>query len=153
MQSNGLRTLLAVVAIVILVGGFLILTGEDEAGEGSGDPPSSPSRTGESGTPKIDEGLTGLGSNPAKEMPTTVVVAGGAPEGGVAKLEYEAGDRITFAVESDAADEIHVHGYDIEQEVGPGKPAEFDFAAELDGIYEVELHGSETQIAELVVNP
>ena len=82
-----------------------------------------------------------------------IIVKEGAPEGGVAELEYDVGDEVRFAVSSDAADEVHVHGYDIEQEIGPGEPTELAFTADLDGVYEVELHESAAQIAELTVNP
>lgn len=162
MQSNGARALVALAAIVILAVGYIALTGEEEAGEGSADPPATaattetaasgsdpeedPSKTGK------DEDLTGLGTDPAKEFPV-VFVEGGAPKGGVAELEYDAGDDIRFAVVSDIDEEVHVHGYDIEQDVTGGKPTEIEFPADLDGIYEVEMHGSGVQIAELTVNP
>jgi hypothetical protein len=38
----------------------------------------------------------------------TIVVRHGEPVGGVQELEYSAGDRIQFKVDSDVADEIHV---------------------------------------------
>jgi hypothetical protein len=48
---------------------------------------------------------------------------------------------------------VHLHGYDIERPVGPGEPATLRFRADLEGIFEMELHGSGTQIAELEVRP
>lgn len=153
MQSNGARALVALAAVVVLVVGFILLTGEDEAGVGSADPPvaSTADETSAGSTTK-DEGLTGLGGDPAEEVPT-IVVTDGAPVGGVAELDYDVGDEVRFTVAADAADEVHVHGYDIEQEVAAGDTTEFAFPADLDGIYEVELHESATQIAELTVNP
>ena len=154
MQSNGARTLVALAAIAVLVVGFIALTGEEKAGEGSADPPvaSSPAEKTPESKSKDDEGLTGLGSDPAEEVPV-IMVEGGAPVGGVAELEYDVGDEVRFAVSSDAADEVHVHGYDIEQEIGPGEPTELAFTADLDGVYEVELHEGAAQIAELTVKP
>lgn len=83
----------------------------------------------------------------------TIEVRNGEPVGGVRTLEYSAGDEVRFRVSSDAAEEVHVHGYDIAKEVPAGGTIEFDFPADLEGIYEVELEGLGVQIAELRVNP
>lgn len=83
----------------------------------------------------------------------TVVIRGGEPVGGVAELEYSAGDQVRFEVASDVTDEVHVHGYDLMEEVRAGQTVSFDFPAEIEGIFEVELEGREVQIAELTVNP
>ncbi|MGH2962149.1 MAG: hypothetical protein ACRDL3_08165 [Solirubrobacterales bacterium] len=84
---------------------------------------------------------------------TTIVVKGGQPVGGVQELEYTRGDEVRFDVRSDVADEVHVHGYDLFEDVAPGKVATLDFPAEIDGGFEVELEATHTQIAELTVEP
>jgi hypothetical protein len=84
---------------------------------------------------------------------TTIVVENGEPVGGVQELEYGAGDEIAFRVESDVADEVHVHGYDISEDVPAGGTATLSFPAEIEGIFEVELEGRAEQIAEIRVNP
>jgi len=83
----------------------------------------------------------------------TIVVKNGEPVGGVQELEYNAGDQIRFEVDSDVADEIHVHGYDLMKDVPVGGTVSFSFPAEIEGIFEVELEGRKEQIAELRVNP
>ena len=83
----------------------------------------------------------------------TIVVRNGEPVGGVDELEYDAGDQVRFRVSSNRADEVHVHGYDEEEEIPAGGSATLSFPADIEGIFEVELHESETQIAELRVNP
>jgi Cu-Zn family superoxide dismutase len=83
----------------------------------------------------------------------TVVIRDGEPVGGIEELEYDAGDQIRFEVSSDVADEVHVHGYDLMQNVAAGGTVSFDFPAEIEGIFEVELEGRKEQIAELRVNP
>jgi hypothetical protein len=45
-----------------------------------------------------------------------------------------------------------VHGYDLEKEVGP-EPVRVSFPATITGIFEIELHGTGEQIAELRVDP
>ena len=83
----------------------------------------------------------------------TIVIRNGEPVGGIKRLEYSAGDEIRFEVTSDVADEVHVHGYDLMQDVPAGGTVSFDFPAEIEGIFEAELEGRKEQIAEIVVNP
>jgi hypothetical protein len=95
----------------------------------------------------------GSASASAVTAEATIVVKGGEPVGGVQELEYDAGDQIAFGVESDVADEVHVHGYDLMEDVTAGGTAEFSFPADIEGIFEVELEGRKEQIAEIRVNP
>lgn len=105
--------------------------------------------------------LEGAAASAGGEAPTggeggevpTVVVKDGEPVGGVQELEFSAGEEIRFRVSSDAAEEIHVHGYDIAKDVPAGGTVEFDFPAELEGIYEAELEELGVQIIELRINP
>jgi type IV pilus biogenesis protein CpaD/CtpE len=83
----------------------------------------------------------------------TIVIRNGEPVAGVEELEYDAGDQIRFRVSSNRADEVHVHGYDVEEEIPAGRTVTLSFPAEIEGIFEVELHESEAQIAEIRVNP
>jgi hypothetical protein len=83
----------------------------------------------------------------------TIEVRNGEPVGGIQTLEFSAGEEVRFRVSSDEAEEIHVHGYDIAKDVPAGGTIEFDFPAELEGIYEAELEGQGVQIAELRINP
>ncbi len=89
----------------------------------------------------------------AKPSAPTIVVKNGEPVGGVRELEYNAGDQIEFTVDSDVADEVHIHGYDLMKDVPAGGSVGFAFPAEIEGIFEVELEGLKEQIAELRVNP
>ncbi len=91
-------------------------------------------------------------SGEAGDVPT-IEVRNGEPVGGIQTLEFSAGEEVRFRVSSDEAEEIHVHGYDIAKDVPAGGTIEFDFPAELEGIYEAELEGQGVQIAELRINP
>jgi hypothetical protein len=90
---------------------------------------------------------------PAGGEVSTIVVRDGEPVGGAQELEFSAGEEIRFRVSSDQAEEIHVHGYDVSQDVPAGGTVEFDFPADLEGIYEVELEALGVQILELRINP
>lgn len=95
----------------------------------------------------------GSGAKSKEPNVPTIVIRNGEPVGGIEELEYSAGDQIRFEVESDVADEVHVHGYDLAEDVPAGGSVSFDFPAEIEGIFEVELEGRKEQIAELRVNP
>jgi hypothetical protein len=69
------------------------------------------------------------------------------------KLTYTQGDAVRFRVSSDHADEVHVHGYNIEKPVQAGKPLTIAFKATINGIFEIELHHPDTQIGQLTVQP
>lgn len=151
MQSTAARALVALVAVVVIVVGFIVL-GEDEAGdESSVNPSTTATTTDEESASKPDPAGKPEPDEPA--VPEVVVTGGGEPEGGVADLVFAKGDTIRFAVTSDVAEEVHVHGYDVEQEIEAGGKTEFEFPADIEGIFEVELHGTGTLIAELTVNP
>ena len=61
------------------------------------------------------------------------------------------GDTVKLVVTTDTADEVHVHGVDIEKETLPGEPATITFVAKDPGIYEVETHESGLQLLQLEV--
>jgi hypothetical protein len=83
----------------------------------------------------------------------TIRVKNGQPVGEVKTIELHKGDRIRFRVIADAADAVHLHGYDVEKELVAGKPTTFDLPASIEGRFEVELHHSGAQIARIDVNP
>lgn len=89
----------------------------------------------------------------ADVAPLVVRLKSGAPVGGVRKLVRKKGQLLRFVVYSDRRFELHVHGYEIERIVAPGKPARFAFVARFEGVFEVELHPSGRPILKLVVNP
>ncbi len=68
------------------------------------------------------------------------------------RAEVKLGDNVRLVVESDSADELHVHGYDLFADVVAGQITELTFVAEIPGIFEVEFETSRLQVLELVVN-
>lgn len=59
---------------------------------------------------------------------------------------------VTIRVTTDSVQNIHLHGYDIETEAGPGAPAEINFTASNAGVFEVELEDSSTPLFEIEVS-
>jgi hypothetical protein len=114
----------------------------------------SSTTTGATGSGKEAE-AKGAGGKEAggEEAVPTIVIRNGEPVGGVKQLEYSAGEQIRFKVKSDIAEEVHFHGYEVMKDVEAGGTVSFDLAAEIEGIFEVELEGEKEQIAEIQVNP
>ena len=73
--------------------------------------------------------------------------------GKVSKIRVKQGETIAFTVTVDQPDEVHVHGYEIEKEVEPGKANKISFTADITGIFDIELHSTDEQIAQLRVDP
>lgn len=63
------------------------------------------------------------------------------------------GDAVTLSVSAEESVEVHVHGYEIEEEVEPGEPVEISFDADLTGRFDIEDHETEAVIGTLVVRP
>ena len=95
---------------------------------------------------------------PAEPPVTRISVKGGVIADDVKSIEVAKGDTVRIVVSSDVEDEIHLHGYDIEKEAAPGKPARFEFKADVEGAFELESHaaedaGKEPLLARLLVGP
>ena len=149
MQSRKLSLLLALGGVAAAVVLFIVLSGDDESDSGS----TTTVRTTTNGAPP----KTTTTTTPA---PPRVAFRNGAPVGGVQEIEVAKGDPVRIDLTTDVPAEVHVHGYELTEEVEPGPPARLDFRASLDGVFEIELHlhagadeGSEVQVAELKVTP
>ena len=91
------------------------------------------------------------GTSPAPLV--TITVVGGRPEGGIARVTVDRGERVRLRVRSDIVDQVHLHGYDVEWDVGPGQARTVVVEATVPGRFELELHETGTQIGELTVRP
>lgn len=143
-----------VVAVVIAVSG-----GDDEGDQTAGTTETTQTRA------ETDTGATASQTEaqteseaPPEPAATRIQLRGGEVVDGAADIKVTKGDQVRIVVSSDAPDDIHLHGYDIEKEVEPGKPATFDFTADIEGIFEIESHvaedaGREPLIAKLTVEP
>jgi hypothetical protein len=141
------RIALIAIGIAVAIVAFIVLR--------PGDDKKTTSSSTQAATQPAPAGTTPA-QKPAKPAPppvTQITVEGGKPAGGIETIEVNKGDQIRFAVTSDVADEIHVHGYDLMKDVEAGGKVSFSFPAKIDGEFEVELENRAEQIANLVVNP
>ena len=71
-----------------------------------------------------------------------VVIKDGKVTDDQGTIKMVQGDNVTLNFSSDEIHHLHIHGYDIEVEVGPGSHAMVDFDATATGRFPVEIHGS-----------
>lgn len=151
MQSTGARIAVGVVAIAIVVVGFIALSGGDDSDDGTTQTTATVATTPDEGDKQDKPDKDG--GEPANAIPV-IEIAGGEPVGGVQELTFDKGDTIELEVKSDdTSGEIHFHGYDVSADLEAGGVAEFSFPADIDGIFEVEIEETAVPIAEVTVNP
>lgn len=147
-MSTAARAALGAALLIAAIVLFVVLQGGDENGDG-GDGAAAGGGGAAAQAPKPAE----PSPKPSPPPVPTVVVRNGSPVGGPRTIDVDSGERVRFRVRSDTDDEIHVHGYDLTKAIPAGPPVTVSFDADLEGIFEVELHGSGEQIVELQVGP
>jgi hypothetical protein len=144
MRTRGVQVGIAVTALAAAVVLFVVLAGADDPGTDAATPQPQSAQV----TTAASES-----SDPQASTIPQIVVRDGTPVGGVARLEFESGERVGFTVHSDVADEVHVHGFDITKDVPANGSVRFGFRADIEGVYDVELHDTQIKIAELRIEP
>ena len=116
---------------------------------------TAPTETETTTETQTDTETTPAETTPAAPKPTTVAirVVGGVPQGGIARPKVKKGDRVVIVIRSDAGESVHVHGYDVERTITPGKPVRLPLTATIPGRFEVEMHHPDAVLAVLTVNP
>jgi plastocyanin len=164
-MSRNQRIMLVVAALAVAVIAFVIASpGSDDDGDGEQAAQTTTTQqqteveteTEAETEPEVE---TQTEPEPPPEPAVTRIrIQGGQVVGGPKTVEVARGDAVRLVVAADAPDEIHVHGYDITRNAGPGAPARFVFRADLEGVFEVESHvaedaGRNPLVARVVVNP
>jgi FtsP/CotA-like multicopper oxidase with cupredoxin domain len=149
-MSRHARIGLIVAALIVAVVGFVIASpGGDDAG---GERAAQTTTAAEETTPAE------AAPPPPKPEVTRVRIRGGEVVGGPPDITVKNGDVVRIVVASDAPDDIHLHGYDIEKTAAPGQPARFRLKADIEGAFEMESHvaadaGRDPLVARLNVEP
>lgn len=112
-----------------------------------------------SGCGQAPEASTSTGAKPgaaaAPAAPTVhminIKVRGGKASGDTGRIAVPLGTPVIVSVSSDAADEIHVHGYDRKAKVPAGTTGSVVFTANTAGVFEVELENAKLQLVQLQV--
>ena len=82
-----------------------------------------------------------------------VDVENAKPVGGIKHATVRQGSKVTLVVNSDVADEVHLHGYDLHADVKKGGTARIVFTANIAGRFEAELESHSERILDLTVQP
>jgi FtsP/CotA-like multicopper oxidase with cupredoxin domain len=150
-MSGAQRAAVLIVALVIAVGAFLVLRPSDEDDADDSPPQTQATETTPAETTAPE--ATTPEAQPKEPEVQLIRVRGGRPVGGVQTIEAKSGDTVRFRVQTETPQEVHLHGYDLTEDSTAERPAEFRFEADDTGIYELEIHGTHTQIGELKVEP
>lgn len=158
-MSRNQRIGLIVAAVAVAVLAFVIASpGGGDDGDKASQTTATPS-TDTTETPSTDTTETQTEAPaPPKPTVTRIDIRGGQVAGGPVEIHAKNGDTVVIVVSADAPDDIHLHGYDIEKPVEPGKPATFRFKANLEGEFELESHvaedaGRDPLVGTLIVEP
>jgi FtsP/CotA-like multicopper oxidase with cupredoxin domain len=139
--ERGQRIALIGAALVVAALAFLLLSGGDDD---------------EDTTPAGTQTEQRLSTGPTASVPApvqTIRVVGGEPQGGVKEIAVDKDQTVRLEVRSDTAAEVHIHGYDLTEDVDAGGFVAFRFEADIEGVFEIELEETKTPIAELTVEP
>jgi plastocyanin len=159
-RNQRIGLLLAAVAVVIVAVVIASSGGDDGGGQ-----VTATTTTETTTEPATEDGAAETETTPetattpeAQPQATRIEIRGGEVAGGPADIKVTRGERVTIVVSSDAHDDIHLHGYDIEKPVEPGRPARFSFSADIEGIFEIESHvaedaGRDPLVGKLTVEP
>jgi hypothetical protein len=94
------------------------------------------------------------GSNDApKHATVTIDVKNAKPDGGVKKIKLKRGGTLDLTVNSDTADEVHVHATDQHADVKKGGSIHLTIKPAGTGNSEIELEEHKQQLAELTIEP
>lgn len=155
MESRKVPALIALAGVVVAVALFLVLKSDtadkdtelsgDSAVQGQTQPTGEPDAGGGGSKPDPKP-------EPKPEIPT-IEIKDGEPVGGVQEIEILSGSEGAFKVTSDVDDELHFHGYDAYIDLVAGKPKEFSFKADIEGLFELESHTTGVVLAEISVVP
>jgi FtsP/CotA-like multicopper oxidase with cupredoxin domain len=150
MTLLGIAAVIAVAAVVIA----LVAGGGDDDDKSTSSTTAAQTETTTGGDETTQQTTTETTPPEPQGTTETIDIKGGEPDGGVTDIKVDKGDPLEITVNSDQELPIHFHGYDIEKDAGPGKPAVFKLKkADIDGVFEIEIESTKTKIASITVNP
>lgn len=151
MNPNFRKVALIAASLGLLVSLFLALSPDDEP---AGTTTTAVQATTEAATTTAP--TTTAAATTAPEEPETVTIRLEVPADavpGVRRLSVQRGREVELVVVSEVSDHVHLHGYDLLADVGPGQPGTISFTADAPGRFEIELEERGLQLAELEVRP
>jgi FtsP/CotA-like multicopper oxidase with cupredoxin domain len=149
-MSRTQRLALLGVAAVIAVLAIVVLPGDNNDND-------TPRRT--SQTEPAERAASNAGASAGSDEQAAAATPRPRPKppllraGAERQLIFTKGERVRFRVRHSAAEEVHVHGYDIARDIDAGQTATISFPATIEGIFEVELEESGVPLGTIKVEP
>jgi hypothetical protein len=140
------RLLYVALAVAALVGLFVVVR-PNEDGAGAGATTARPPTLEPAPTARTDSEPT------ATTEPEVTRWRVDTRDDRLDRLSVPRGTTVRLVVIADVTDHVHVHGYDLMQDVAPGAPAVIQFSASVPGRFEIELEDRGREIAQLTVEP
>lgn len=139
----------AVAASAVLALGALAACG--------GDDPAEPEPTGPAASPTeaLPHGDSNDTTSPTPTEPDIALfeftLTDGVADPPLERVTVERGTTVRIVVTSDEPDELHLHGYDLYADVGPGEEGVIEFVADEPGLFELETHARHQVLLQLAV--
>jgi hypothetical protein len=150
------KVALIAAALGLLVSLFFALRPADDEAATTTAPTTGPATTETEPGPATTESETETHSAttpPPDDTVTIRIAVSGDTAPTVRKLSVRQGRKVELVVRSELTDHVHLHGYDLIADVGPGKPGRIAFTASAPGRFEIELEDRGLPIADLEVRP
>jgi hypothetical protein len=145
-----IRLLIAAAAVAAAVALFIVLRPDDDGGSASTMTTTATTATSPTTTLPPPPPPPPQPPPPAR---VRIVVREGQPVGGIRRVTVSRGRRVVLTVTSDVVDHVHLHGYEIMRDVGPGQPARISFRATIVGTVEAELEDRRVRLATITTQP
>lgn len=156
MENRKIPALIALAGVIVVIVVFFAF-GDDDTSENtelSGQPETSATESVANGDEDKPEKPKKKADKPAEPEVPSIEIEDGEPVGGVQEIEVTRGDELRVNITTDAADELHLHGFDVYLDIVPGKTNELVVDnADIDGILELESHSTGALLAEISVVP
>jgi hypothetical protein len=145
-----MRNLVIVGAAVVVAGALYLVLRPDDTDEPTAAPPTTAAAT--TATAPTTTTLQPPAPGPPPPVNVRITIRDGLPVGGPRRVVVARGRRVVLIVNSDVSDHVHLHGYDVMRDVGPGRPARLAFRATILGTVEAELEDRGVQIARITTH-
>ncbi len=94
---------------------------------------------------------TGPGEVPPTGRTLAVTVRGKTVTPAPSTVDLEVGEKLALTVTDDQDNVLHIHGFDIEQNLVAGQPLTVTLIGKRPGTYEVETHDPELRLLKIAV--
>jgi hypothetical protein len=149
-RPGPLRTVALAVAAVLALGPAACADGTSDTGDAGGAPgtPTSPGPGATTGPPATPEDR---GPQDSDVELFEFEISSGRADPPLARVTVEQGVTVRIVVTADEPDELHLHGYDLDAALEPGREATLEFVADRPGLFELETHHSGLILLQLAV--